>query len=44
MFADSAYDRTELMDTTDLLDFTVDIIKRSNTAQGIAVLTTPLYS
>ena len=38
LFADSAYDRTELMDKATFLDFTVEIIKRSDTAQGFEVL------
>ena len=38
LFADSAYDRTELMDRAAFLDFTIEIIKRSDTAQGFEVL------
>src|ERR1700739_3371900 len=38
LFADSAYDRTKLMDKAAFLDFTVEIIKRSDTAQGFEVL------
>jgi transposase len=38
LFADGAYDRTKLMDKAALLDFTIEIIKRSHTAQGFEVL------
>ena len=38
LFADSAYDRTKLMDKAAFLDFTIEIIKRSDTAQGSEVL------
>lgn len=38
LFADSAYDRTKLMDKAAFLDFTIEIIKRSDTAQGFEVL------
>jgi transposase len=38
LFADSAYDRTQLMNKAAFLDFTVEIIKRSDTAQGFEVL------
>src|SRR5271166_6126433 len=38
LFADSAYDRTKLMDNAAFLDFTIEIIKRSDTAQGFEVL------
>jgi len=37
LFADSAYDRTKLMDKAAFLDFTIEIIKRSDTAQGFEV-------
>jgi transposase len=33
-----AYDRTKLMDKAGFLDFTIEIIKRSDTAQGFEVL------
>jgi putative transposase len=38
LFADSTYDRTKLMDKAAFLDFTIEIIKRSDTAQGFEVL------
>jgi putative transposase len=38
LFADSADDRTKLMDKAAFLDFTIEIIKRSDTAQGFKVL------
>jgi transposase len=38
LFADGAYDRTKLMDKAAFLDFTIEIIKRSDTAQGFEVL------
>src|ERR1700722_807717 len=38
LFADGAYDRTKLMDKAAFLDFTVEIIKRSDTAKGFEVL------
>jgi len=38
LFADGAYDRTKLMDKAAFLDFTVEIIKRSDTAKGFNVL------
>ena len=38
LFADRAYDRTKLMDKAAFLDFTIEIIKRSDTAQGFEVL------
>ena len=38
LFADSAYDRTKLMDKAAFLDFTIEIIKQSDTAQGFEVL------
>src|SRR5271170_5532883 len=38
LFADSAYDRTQLMAKAAFRDFTVEIIKRSDTAQGFVVL------
>jgi transposase len=38
LFADDAYDRTKLMDKAALLDFTIEIIKRSDNAQGFEVL------
>jgi transposase len=38
LFADSAYDRIKLMDKAAFLDFTIEIIKRSDTAQGFEVL------
>src|SRR5260370_38234212 len=41
LFADSAYDRTKLMDTAAFLDFTIELIKRADTAQGFEVLPLP---
>ncbi len=38
LFADGAYDRTKLMDKAAFLDFTIQIVKRSDTAQGFEVL------
>ena len=38
LFADSAYDRTKLVDKAAFLDFTIEIIKRSDTAQDFEVL------
>ena len=38
LFADGAYDRTKLMEKAAFLDFTVEIIRRSDTAQGFEVL------
>src|SRR5665647_830981 len=38
LFADGGYDRTLLMDKAAFLDFTVEIIRRSDTAQGFQVL------
>lgn len=38
LFADGAYDRTKLMDKATFLDFTVEIIRRSDTAQGFEAL------
>ena len=38
LFADGAYDRTQLMDKAAFLDFIVEIIQRSDTAQGFEVL------
>jgi putative transposase len=38
LFADGAYDRTKLMDKAAFLDFTVEIVKRSDTAQGFEVI------
>jgi putative transposase len=37
-FADGAYDRTKLMDKAAFLDFTVEIVRRSDAAQGFEVL------
>ena len=42
LFADSAYDRTKLMDKAAFLDFTVEIINPSDTAQGVRDPSTPL--
>lgn len=38
LFADGAYDRTQLMDKAAFLDFTIEVIKRCDTAQGFQVL------
>ncbi|MDG6095801.1 IS5 family transposase [Acetobacter sp. AN02] len=38
LFADGAYDRLKLMDKAAFLDFTVEIIRRSDTAKGFEVL------
>ena len=38
LYGESAYDRTKLMDKAAFLDFTVEIIKRSDTAKGFEVL------
>jgi putative transposase len=37
-FADGAYDRTKLMDKAVFLDFTIDVVKRSDSAQGFEIL------
>lgn len=38
LFADGAYDRLQLMDKATFLDFTVEIIRRSETAKGFEIL------
>lgn len=38
LFADGAYDRLKLMDKAAFLDFTVDVIRRSDDQRGFAVL------
>ena len=38
LFADGAYDRTQLMDKAAFLDFTIQIVKRSDTAKGFEVI------
>jgi hypothetical protein len=38
LFAEGAYDRTQLMDKAAFRDFTIQIVKRSDTAKGFAVL------
>jgi transposase len=38
LFADGAYDRLKLMDKAAFLDFTVEVIRRSDDQQGFAVL------
>jgi transposase len=38
LFADGAYDRLKLMDKAAFLDFTVEIVRRSDTAKGFEVL------
>jgi transposase len=35
LLADGAYDRTQLMDKAAFLDFTIQIVKRSDTAKGL---------
>ncbi|GLQ83986.1 hypothetical protein GCM10007872_08940 [Gluconobacter sphaericus NBRC 12467] len=37
-FADGAYDRLQLMDKAAFHDFTVEIIRRSDTAKGFEIL------
>ncbi|MDE7541203.1 transposase, partial [Gluconobacter sphaericus] len=37
-FADGAYDRLQLMDQAAFYDFTVEIIRRSDTAKGFEIL------
>jgi len=38
LFADGAYDRLQLMDKAIFLDFTVEVIRRSDTAKGLEIL------
>ena len=38
LFADGAYDRTKLMDKAAFLDFTIEVVKRSDSAQGFELL------
>ena len=38
LFADGAYDRTQLMDKAAFRDFAIEIVKRSDTAQGFEVI------
>jgi putative transposase len=38
LFADAAYDRTQLMDKAAFRDFTIEIVKRSDTAEGFEVI------
>jgi putative transposase len=38
LFADGAYDRTQLMDKAAFLDFTTQVVKRSDTAKGFEVI------
>ena len=38
LFADGAYDSTELMDKAAFRDFTIQIIKRSDAAMGFEVI------
>lgn len=38
LFADGAYDRLQLMDKATFLDFTVEVIGRSDTAKGFEIL------
>jgi putative transposase len=38
LFADGGYDRTKLMDKAAFLDFTLEIIRRSDTSRGFEVL------
>jgi transposase len=38
LFADGAYDRTQLMDKAAFLDFTIEVIRRSDNQQGFEVL------
>jgi transposase len=38
LFADGAYDRLQLMDKAAFLDFTIEIVRRSDTAKGFEIL------
>jgi transposase len=38
LFADGAYDRTQLMDKAAFLDSTIQVVKRSDTAKGFEVI------
>jgi transposase len=38
LFADGAYDRSKLMDKATLLDFTIEVVRRSDAAKGFEVL------
>jgi len=38
LFADGAYDRTRLMDKAAFLNFTIDVVKRSDAAKGFEVI------
>src|SRR6201984_1158526 len=38
LFADGAYDRTQLMDKAAFRDFTIQVVKRSNSAKGFDVI------
>lgn len=38
LFADGAYDHTQLMDKAAFLDFVVEVVRRSNKANGFTVL------
>ena len=38
LFADGAYYRTQLMDKAAFLDFTIQVVKRSDTAKGFEVI------
>ena len=38
LFADGAYDRTQLMDKAAFRDFTIQIVKRSDTAKGFEIV------
>jgi len=38
LFADGAYDRTRLMDRAAFLDFVIEVVRRSDTQSGFAVI------
>lgn len=40
LFADGAYDRRQLMDKADFLDFVIEVVRRIHTELGFKVLTT----
>ena len=40
LFADGAYDRTQLMDKAAFRDFTIQVVKRSDAAVGFEVIMT----
>lgn len=44
LFADGAYDRTQLMDKAAFRDFVIEVVRRINTEPGFKVLPTPARS